>query len=223
MKKLNKINSGFTLIELMVATLVFSVILLLATAGILQIGKTYYKGVAQARTQEAARNIIDDISRGIQFSGEKVILTTPLNVPSSPYPISGGKYGFCINGVGYAYVLDRQLKDPATRPDEVTKALISYSVNCQGFTVSDVTSAVGKELIGLGMRLTNLNIVDSGNDTYTISVGVATGEADLFQDVINNLDGSAGADGVNDSCKSGPGSQYCSISNLKTTVQKRVK
>ena len=59
-------QSGFTLLELMIATTIFSVILLLCTVGLIQIGKTYYKGSAIVRTQNVARDITDNITQAIQ-------------------------------------------------------------------------------------------------------------------------------------------------------------
>lgn len=49
---MNKINtSGFTLIELMIATTVFSVVMLISTYGFIKINQYYTKGVNAARTQ----------------------------------------------------------------------------------------------------------------------------------------------------------------------------
>jgi prepilin-type N-terminal cleavage/methylation domain-containing protein len=208
-------SGGFTILELMIATIVFSIVLLLVTTGIIQIGKTYYKGVTQSRTQETARSIIDEISRGIQFSGEIVKPITPFDAVSTPYPQPGGKYGFCVNGVSYAYILDKQLAKSISDPtDQVDKTLISYSGACVTFSVQDVTTTSGKELLGLGMRLTDLNIVENANGTYTITVGVATGERELFDPA---------TPAISSSCTNETGKQFCALSKLTVTVQKRVK
>lgn len=207
--------AGFTIIELLVATMVFSVILLLVTTGVLQIGKTFYKGALQSRTQRTARNIIDEIGRGIQFSGEEVVPTTPVNGAASPYPRSGGNYAFCINGIGYSFILDRQLDPAPPTGDKVQEVLISFVEPCSGFdpTLSGVTSKSGRELLGVGMRLTELSIVDNRDKTFTITVGVASGERDLFNP----------AAGIATGCKSGAGQQFCAVSRLSTTVQKRIE
>lgn len=63
-------SEGFTLVELMIATSIFSVILLLLTFGLLGIGQNYYKGRNSVRTQDTARRIMDEISQAIQFSAE---------------------------------------------------------------------------------------------------------------------------------------------------------
>ena len=63
-------NSGFTIIELMIATSVFAVVLVVAASGILAIGMLYYKGVTSSRTQEAARSISNTIANTIQFTAQ---------------------------------------------------------------------------------------------------------------------------------------------------------
>lgn len=64
-EKTIKNTAGFTIVELMIATVVFSVILILITTGIIQIGKAYYKGIIGSRTQETARKITDEVGRSI--------------------------------------------------------------------------------------------------------------------------------------------------------------
>ncbi len=217
MKVLKTNQQAFTILELMIATMVFSVILLLVTTGIISIGKTYYKGALQARTQDTARNIIDEISRGIQFSGVVPIPTQPQNIASTPYPKTGGVYWFCVNGINYSYILDRQLGT------DINEAVISYSSPCASYNPSAVPNAFKpKELLGTGMRLTALNVESLPNNSYRITVEVASGEFDLFSDLYNNDTGIVGPDGLYDSCKSGAGSQFCAVSRLSTIVQKRV-
>ena len=217
-RSLKNDRQGFTIIELLIATTVFSVILLLVTTGFIQMGNAYYRGLLQSRTQQTARNIVDEISRGIQFSGENIGVTAPL-IAGVTYPIVGANYGICINGVGYSYVLDKQLQSTPSGADQVSTALISYSTSCTGFSVTAISSASllpHKELLGFGMRLTDLDVelVAGELNTYKITVGVASGEFDLF-----NPD----SRGVSGACKSQAGKQFCATSTLSTIVQKRVK
>lgn len=226
-------QQAFTILELMIATVVFSVILLLVTSGIIKIGNAYYKSVLQSRTQETARNIIDEISRGIQFSGVAVVTTRSYNVdPPYASAVAGSRYGFCVNDVGYAYIMDKQLANPVTIPGEQrARTLMSYNTSCATFgTVANPVPApgavIGKELLGVGMRLTDLSVDDNGDadpSTFKIVVGVASGEFDLFEDNYIKLNGSVGTDGLRDTCKGGAGSQYCAVSKLSTIVQKRVE
>lgn len=66
MKRTN--NKGFTIIELLIATVIFSVVLLVITGAIVQFGRVYYKGIVQSRTQERTRAITDSVSKNLQFS-----------------------------------------------------------------------------------------------------------------------------------------------------------
>lgn len=72
-------EKGFTLLELMIATTIFSVILLLLTFGLLNIGKNYFKGKNSARTQEVARRVMDDISQAIRYGERSPEPTTEIN------------------------------------------------------------------------------------------------------------------------------------------------
>ncbi len=203
--------------ELLIASTVFSVILLLVTTGIIQIGRTYYKGALQSRTQETARNIIDEISRGIQFSGIEVVPRQSFDAAAEPYPQVGGRYGFCVNNIGYAYILDKQLAASVVNTDQRSKTLVSYNRSCIGYSAPDIDIHVGgKELLGIGMRLTKLDVhrVVGTTDLYTVTVEVASGDRDLF---------TPPSPLISNGCRGGAGGQFCAISRLTVTVQKRVQ
>jgi len=59
---------GFTLVELTLAMAIFSFMLALISVGVLQIGRIYQSGVYSRRTQETARNIMEDIAREVRSS-----------------------------------------------------------------------------------------------------------------------------------------------------------
>jgi len=48
-----RLQSGFTLVELMIATMVFSVILLVITYGVVRFTNSYYKGLNSSTTNSA--------------------------------------------------------------------------------------------------------------------------------------------------------------------------
>ncbi len=227
MKK-RRTQSGFTIIEMLIATVVFSLVLLILSFGIIQIGRAYYKGTIQSRTQETARNIIDEISRGIQYSGETIMTTQPDSLnpascgPSYSSAKQGCRYGFCINGIGYDYIMDMQLDhqpvpDPANqRPYVLISYPVSQGCNLGGYTVQSPAAASAfsgaKERLGFGMKLIELD-VEGSNNIYTITVGVATGQRDLF---------SPAAPSIGNTCKGSTGNAYCATSILTTTVERRV-
>ena len=198
-----KSQHGFTLLELLIATTVFSVILLLITVGLINIGKSYYKGSNQARTQAVARNVIDEISRGIQFSGSDITTTTG---------IGGGKFYFCLNGATYAYIINSQL-------NATGKVLIAQDNATCASPITDVATANGRELLTQGMRLLELNVSESAPSVYTVTVSVGIGgNAGEFFDPANypaHLDKTT--------CKTGSDGQFCTVSKLSTTVVQRIR
>ena len=99
----NKKNQqGFTILELLIASTVFSVILLVATAGIIQIGNLYYKGITASKTQETARAIMEEVSRTAQFSKGSVVFGHNFGDDSSVKQI-------CVGDRRYTYEVDKKV------------------------------------------------------------------------------------------------------------------
>ena len=61
-------QNGFTIIELLVATSVFTSVLFIVTYGIIQISKTYTNGFIRSQTQNIAVSLSDTLTRDIEFS-----------------------------------------------------------------------------------------------------------------------------------------------------------
>jgi prepilin-type N-terminal cleavage/methylation domain-containing protein len=221
MKKLN--HNGFTLIELMIASLVFSVILLGATTATIQIGRMYYKGIIMNRTQETARRLMDDISRPIQFAG-----STPRDV--DPTPISGIPTGaLCIGDQRFTYGINAQVDDNApigsynnhkARHGVWQDTLNSSTSPC---TPLDLTQAIPqdgntntnrprREVLSKNMRLGRFTVSSSGN-LWTIDALVIYGDDDLLIPDANNPAACANLS---------QSAQWCATSALSTTVYKRI-
>ena len=151
MKRVN--NKGFTIIELLIATVIFSVIVLIITTAIIQFGRIYYQGVLQSRTQERARAISEEISKNIQFSKG----TVPTVAPT----LSSGS--FCIGGHEYTFREGQQVGGGA-------QALqVRDNPACPGASPNP-----NVELLGDSMQLVALEITQSG-ELYTVRVRVAYG------------------------------------------------
>ncbi len=208
MTRLNK--TGFTLVELLIASAVFSVILLLATSAILQITRTYQKGLTQSLTQETARAVIEDISRTVQFSGGTV--TTPITA-------NGASKGFCVGDKRYSYLLYSQLTtEPAPPAGKSNNVLVVDSVSaCNSGTLaqnllSGGLTAGSKELLGPRMRLSLMDVSPgSTTGSWKIDLRVVSGDDDLITQP------------GQDACVTQTGSQFCAVSRLSTVVEKRVQ
>jgi len=239
MSKLRSMASnkqGFTIVELMIATMVFSVILLLITFGMLQVGRTYYKGITSTKTQNAARSIMDRISQAIQFSGGEVKETPPVGAP-------GTVYAFCINDQQYSFLIDKQLTDGSPNPDQSKHVLVvdTPAGGCNTTTPPDLNNPADlkdamvfpdavdpEELMGANMRLAKLSVTPDPTDPgitdpslgislWRITVKVVYGDNDLL------INDSTDPDYHQKCAASSAGTQFCAFSELSTVVKKRVK
>lgn len=214
---LSQRNGGFTIVELMIASSVFAVLLLVISAGVMSFTRQYYKGVVTSKTQTTARSIMSEVTQAIQFS-------------STVYTgLSGGsEKGFCVDNKLFSYIIGRQVMDKG-----------GLAVNHQGYhgfvvgsggsscTTTTVpmtlpsVSALGsgqRELLGDKMRLAALNISVNG-DLYLVRVRVLYGQDSVLSPAVTSVTDWSKEKCANDSA----GAQYCAVSDLTTTIQKRLQ
>ncbi len=191
--KYRKQEHGFTIIELMIATTVFSVVLLICSFAMLQIGRTYYKGITMARTQTTARSIIDEISQSIQFSGGTVY---PTVVPTTN--------NACIGRVFYERTAANGLNKYTLGSD------------CTNSVSLPPSPPLPVNMLGNNMRLGKFEVknVAGAPSLWSVTIRVVYGD----NDVLSNP-----TDLATTGCKdSGAGGQFCAISELSTIVQKKL-
>ncbi len=230
---------GFTIIELMIATAIFSVILLLCMAAIMQITRLYYRGVTQANTQEVARAILDEFSQAVQFSNNEIFVPSgdEANPAGPEVPVGEDPLSFiCLGNKRYSFMLDRQLvsSNPSESSKQVSAALwvdspksddgtplgCASAVSAQSLDLTDqneIDASDGVELLDENMRITQLEVTPAAPDSdaiWNIAVTVVYGDQDLLEN----------PDGNRVQCKpSGPGVEFCAISEISTTVRRRVE
>ncbi len=205
---------GFTLVELMIASTVFAVVLLLLTSGIIQIGRVFFKGTTAASTQEVTRTIVSTISQSIQLNG---------SVPD----IKTADKLFCIGGRRFIYNLGNQLTTDA--PSSANRGIaVDTAASC---TATATPTSTPRELLGPRMRLVKMDITSTTSEFYTITVRVVYGDKDLLcsPSVVNSCTSDATMtsgelQSTDLMCKSGQaGTQFCSTTELTTTVQRRIQ
>lgn len=164
MKQTRKnIQAGFTIIELLIATTVFSLVLVVFLTAFLQISALFYKGVSMSQTQEAARNTMQSITDDIQFYKQP-----PRSTDFSKY--------FCIGIHRYSYFLGVQVVTgsstkagiyredvgsscfPPQAPNDVNLSTADQLLNSQ-MQVNDLTPNCTGQICTV-----HLHIVYYGND-----------------------------------------------------------
>lgn len=127
MIKKSKIQSqhGFTIIELLISTAVFTTMLLVCAVATAQIGRMYYKSTIKVNTQQVTRSTSDLISQQIRLFDKQPIVylfdptTQTIDVLNQPVPPNmasyvmnqdGSKYMLCLGSVQYYISINRQLK-----------------------------------------------------------------------------------------------------------------
>ncbi len=219
MMKTKPNQKGFTIVELMIATTIFSMVLLLCSFAIIHVGKLYYKGIITNRTQDVSRKIVDDISRSIQFgaAGADEIFWREGEDTSAN---AGTVRALCLGSVRYSFTEERSL---GTGSDQTTHVLwkdrIPVGGDCTPLDISDSEpSDEGTELLSENMRVPELTVNPNG-DTWDITVRIAYGADDeLFE---NNEDENNPKYSI---CKGVNASgQFCAVSEFNTTVAKRLQ
>lgn len=218
-KKNIKSNKGFTILELIIATTIFSIMLLLASAGIVAIGKIYYKGITTSRTQEASRAIVDNIFQNFQ-TGKSNTLAYSFAAPDPDNPVFPTEGSICIGPMRYTYSIGRQINAENAHALWVDRirgtACTQPSLNAA--TPADAetdTSAEGrfaqKELLAENMRLANFQVMSvPGTSLYTVQIRVIYGALDLSPD--------------NEFClPTSQGGEFCAVSSINTFVKTRLE
>ena len=196
-------REGFTIVELMIATLVFSTILLVITFGVMSFTKMYYKSVYMSATQHTARDISDAVTNAVKFG-----TGTPTGIFNDS--VSGNSY-FCTGGYVFVYQPGIQYKPSST--------IGMYMQPVQGNGCSiPVSSTARRQLLASNMRVSYLSFSGT-NDVYTLTLRIAYGDSDLL------IPSSAASDerwDANTQCISGNGAEYCAVSGLIATATRRV-
>lgn len=196
-------SAGFTIVELMIATMVFSTILVAISVGVIYFTKSYYKGVHESATQNAARGAAESIAKAIQFGGSGT------DVNQGTY--KDGKNFICVGGYVFVYELGKTYKAGVSGSGGLYMQT-QESGDCDADRENAPSAAEkSKQLLGDNMRVSYL--AAPRYDAYSVTVTIAYGDGDdLF----------TATSGRDISCKSGAGSEYCAVATVTATASPRV-
>jgi prepilin-type N-terminal cleavage/methylation domain-containing protein len=214
-------QSGFTIIELLIATTVFSIVLLTIAAAIVQIGRIYIKGVTNTSTQQAARSLASDVADALRFEGNGVPVLKGAD---------GSPQAWCIGQRQYSFQRVQQVD--GGKHGVLARTLTSG--NCSALDpedVSGVTAVAGRELLGDKMRVSFFDVKQLSIKLYSIDVRVVYGDDDLLCGGAFSCDSAtaltagqiASIPGAALRCKDlQSGTQFCAVAELRTTVERRL-
>ncbi len=213
-------SAGFTIIELMIATSVLAMLLLLIATVSLQIGKLFYKGVSSSRTQETVRDITTGISRNIQYtSGTIQVLKTPTALSTSADP-AGTLYergAVCVGQTRYWYAKNKKVSgnQHALWVDNKGSSSCVIPTALEMNPASGPPSSGGRELVASGMQLSKFNVENLGTNPFfwSVDAGVALGDAggdDIFTHDSDKY--------ITGCVSSNQGGQFCDVAELKLGV-----
>ena len=191
-----KKQQGFTIVELIMATAVFSVVLLLGLTGFIQVGKMFYKGVTLSQTRDASTDILQTVSNDLKFASQ---VTSNANI-------------VCIGNHRYTKNLNQKLSTadgPATN-FALKRETFNNHADCLNTSVTP--NATGSpELLQNNMRISRFDINQVGNpaqNLYSINIKVIYGD----DEDLTSTDASAQCKGTS------VGTQFCAVSELSSTV-----
>ena len=239
-------NQGFTIVELMIALSILSIILVMASAILINIGELYSKGVNGANLQNAARTIAADVSSNLQFSGNTPAISSPcapsaITCPAAqslvqlvntsgenaglPVPV----YTFCIGTARYNFILNQELGDDPY----ATNGSYSGDIDTQHVLWKDTLPGSGCPALGDLNQFSRAH-PSTGYNSYEMMpthmrltrFKVSQLSGDVYSVDVWMAYGDSdlvvtAADGSN-TCNGGAGTQYCAISQISTDVMGRV-
>ncbi len=198
-----KNQKGFTLVELLLATAVFSIALIAITAAIIQIFKAYQSGISIRKTQSSARVISEELTRraraseSIASAGNAICFYMPAKKNEADGQNTNDAFMYYKTDDKKLMSINKQVTLPVGPPSCDAATFSSGSVS----QVSDEEITVLKfkgdgtseKMMELDMRLGTSTTDDSTEVDYT--------------------------DPENPVCN--PGYEYCSMTTIKKSIMAR--
>ena len=204
-------EDGFTILELLIATAVFSMVLLLCATAVVQVGQIFYKGVITNRTQETSRKVINDIIGAIQYGDS--------NLSHQKVPVSGG-FAECVGTLRYTYLLSKSVGTASGQsPHVLWKNRIGSPGpgSCAANPVNmNSPAGAGEELLGTNMRLKDFQIIPLTGSSWQTTVTVAYGATD------NVFALNAGVPDYGHCVQRNIGGQFCAVSSITSYATERL-
>lgn len=198
--------------------------MLVAAGTVVRFTNNFQRSLTQTTTQAAARSVIDAVAQSIQYGAGGI---DPINQDAG----AGNTQSYCVGTKRYTYKLGAQLMSTG---NPVFIEEDTGIPSCNGQNGSLGSGNRKNELLAPGMRLAYFNISNPDETgVRSIVIRVAYGDTDLLcsanaspndcndpQDkAASNMNNASYLQGL--MCKSQKGSQFCAVSELRTSARPR--
>lgn len=203
-------EKGFTIVELVLAMAFFSFILLFVIVGFVQINRSYTRGLTTRSIQNAAREVIDDISLAIR-NAEANSVETHNTVP--------GDLRLCVGSTRLGWNMSDTAGNFTAETYGDTGDVFSLTRTTSGACLDDINENASG---GNGTQ----SLLDDGIVVQHLSV-VRLGTSNSFEvTLIVSTDGRANPNdfssfGINAECDIQTGDQFCDVARIDTVVTAR--
>jgi prepilin-type N-terminal cleavage/methylation domain-containing protein len=216
-------QAGFTLIELLLALAFVAFVLIFATTTIIQVMRTYNKGLAVKEINQAARAAMEDMSRIIKVSNPSAIVSLATTAPDVTGP-TANQGRVCLGSVSYVWNFTNATTNRYTDGSRVNFARINDAGSslCVGSPGSypQVNKANATELLSSNVWVQQLTLVGGvGNEFYDIFVQFSTVDSPASPAITYAWSDPVPTNRV--VCRGGSQGQFCAVASFTTSVNAR--
>lgn len=204
-RSLRQARRGFTIVELMIAITVFSIVATLVMAGVIYVARQYQQVTNRIAIEEASRSFHQQVLQSLQYT----------SVPVADAAASGGYKGKCIGGQMYVY---GEIEDysGATESESMNK----YDAQKTGLYIVDTPSG-GCDISTVGPIQDLQNLLPEGAKVVGLSIDSVTGviKTTFVKSVPDLLDFSSLP---TLKCKMEVGKEWCAVVSFESMAKRRI-
>lgn len=216
-------QAGFTLVELLLALAFVAFVLIFATTTIIQVMRTYNKGLAVKEINQTARAAMEDMSRIIKVSNANTIVSLATTSPDVT-GASANQGRVCLSSVSYVWNFGSASTNRYTDGSRVGFARVNDTGGsmCLGSPGSypQVPKANATEMLTGNVWVQQLTVVPGVNGKfYDIFIQFSTSDDPTNPALTTSWTDPTPANRV--VCRGGGVGQFCAVASFSTSVNAR--
>jgi type II secretory pathway pseudopilin PulG len=216
-------QAGFTLVELLLALAFVAFVLIFATTTIIQIMRTYNKGLAVKEINQTARAAMEDMSRIIKVSNSNTIASLATTSPDVTGP-SANQGRVCFGSVSYIWNFGSASTNRYSDNSRIGMARVddTGSSMCVGSPGSypRPNKANATEMLSGNVWVQQLTVIPGVNGKfYDIFIQFSTSDDPTNPALTTSWADPTPANRV--VCRGGGVGQFCAVASFSTSVNAR--